>query len=608
MKRLHLLIALLAALALPGLVQASLFDRLSGGSDGPLDVDEAYVFSGVEEAPGRYRLHWSIEDGYYLYRDKVKLLTPEGVELVELQPAPAKQKEDPLFGNVWVYYHEAVINARLQAVGGLPAGATLTVEYQGCWEGGICYPPVRKPLQLGPVPEEAAVFEVAAAMPVTAPAGSGFSLTDQAQFSNALAGGSLWVTLGLFFLAGLALAFTPCVLPMIPILASVIAGQGAQVTPRRSFLLALVYVLAMSLTYTLAGVFAGVFGENLQVALQTPWVIVLFTLVFVALAGAMFGFYQLQVPQSLQNSLNRISRSQQGGHMTGVAVMGFLSALIVGPCVAAPLAGALIYIGQSGDPLLGGAALFVLSLGMGVPLLLVGASAGSLLPRAGAWMNRVKSGFGVVLLLMAVWMLDRIVATEVTMILTGIVLVITACYLHALDGLPAGASGWQRLGKGVGLLLLIYGGSLLVGVAAGNRSMLYPLQGMAASAQSKAGSAELDFATVTSMEGLTPLLARAQAEGRPVMLDFYADWCVSCKELEAFTFADAEVQAQLKRFDLVRVDVTAHDDASKALYKRFSIIGPPALIFFDQAGDELVSKMVIGVPGTQRFAAHLAEI
>ncbi|WP_210395286.1 protein-disulfide reductase DsbD [Motiliproteus sediminis] len=607
MKRLYLLLTLLCTLAASSLAGASLLDRLSGSQDGPLDVDQAYIFSGVEEAPGRYRLHWAIEDGYYLYRDKVKLLTPEGVALAEMRAAPAEQKDDPLFGQVWVYYHEAVVEARFEAAGGVPDGAALVVEYQGCWEGGICYPPVRKTLELGAVPVEAAQFQNSVAEAASV-GNQGFSLTDQARFSDALAGGGLWVTLGLFFVAGLALAFTPCVLPMIPILASVIAGQGAQVTPRRSFVLALVYVLAMSLTYTLAGVFAGVFGENLQAALQTPWVIVLFALVFVLLSGAMFGFYQLQVPQSVQNRLNRLSRSQQGGQLSGVAVMGFLSALIVGPCVAAPLAGALIYIGQSGDPLLGGAALFALSLGMGVPLLLVGASAGSLLPRAGGWMNQVKNGFGVVLLLMAVWMLDRIVATEITMLLTGVILVVTACYLHALDGLPADASGWYRLGKGVGLLMLIYGGALLVGVAAGNRSMLYPLQGVGVAVNGERASPELEFATVTSMEGLQPLLEQARTDSRPVMLDFYADWCVSCKELEAFTFADADVQKQLQRFELVRVDVTAHDDAAKALYKRFNIIGPPALIFFDSAGEELLSKMVIGVPGTRQFAGHLAEI
>ncbi|HEY5717019.1 MAG TPA: protein-disulfide reductase DsbD [Motiliproteus sp.] len=599
MKQLKAATLFLLMLVCSAAVQASLFDRIAGQNSGPMDVNEAYRFSAVEQAPGHYRLHWAIEDGYYLYRDKIKVLTPDGVELASMQAAPAKQKDDPLFGQVWVYYHEALVNIGLESASG--ASGELKVEYQGCWEGGVCYPPVMQSVTLGPIPVQAPALTTAEA------AGTeGFSLTDQTRFSAALAGGDLWLTLSLFFVAGLALAFTPCVLPMIPILASVIAGR---VGTTRSFAMAVVYVLAMSLTYTVAGVFAGLFGENLQAALQADWVIVLFSLIFVLLSGAMFGFYQLQMPQAMQNGLNRLSRHQQGGHFTGVAVMGVLSALIVGPCVAAPLAGALIYIGQSGDPVLGGAALFVLSLGMGVPLLFVGASAGRLLPKAGAWMEQVKSGFGFVLLLMAVWMLDRILPPAATMVMVGALLVIAAMFLHALEALPEQAGGARRLGKGLGLLLLIYGGSLLVGAAAGNSSLLYPLKGLGGSGS---GMAEADtmprFTTVTSLEELQPILDQSQASGTPVMLDFYADWCVSCKELETFVFADAGVQEQLGRFALVRVDVTAHDDAAKALYQQYSLIGPPALIFYDVAGTLQTQKTIIGVPGNAEFAAHLAGI
>lgn len=605
MKNLRIVLVLLLSLVGSAVAQASLFDRLSGDAAGPLEVEKAYRFSAVEEAPGRYRLHWAMEDGYYLYRDKIKVLTPDGVKLVEMRAAPAKQKDDPLFGQVWIYYHEAVVDIRLQSA--TAAGGEMQVEYQGCWDGGVCYPPVSKTVALGPMPATAAPFDEpeSAAPVVTKPQ---FSLTDQAQFSAALAGDSLLLTLGLFFAAGLALSLTPCVLPMIPILASVIAGQGEHATTGRSFFLALVYVLAMSFTYTIAGVMAGLFGENLQAALQAPWVIVLFSLVFVVLAGAMFGFYQLQMPQSVQNGLNRLSRSQQGGHLSGVVVMGVLSALIVGPCVAAPLAGALIYIGQSGDPLLGGSALFVLSLGMGVPLLLVGASAGGLLPKAGGWMNQVKYGFGVVLLLMAVWMLDRILPVEATMLMTGALLVVTAIFLRALDGLPDGASGWRRVGKGLGLLLLIYGGSLLIGAAAGNRSLLYPLKGVGFAAATSAQEAAPEFVTVTSLAALQPLLDQSRATQTPVMLDFYADWCVSCKELETFVFNEGGVQQQLRRFTLVRVDVTAHDAAAKELYQRYSIIGPPALIFYDQAGELQGGRTIIGVPGARQFAEHLMGI
>tara|TARA_R110001583_G_scaffold17766_1_gene71653 strand:+ start:3466 stop:5304 length:1839 start_codon:yes stop_codon:yes gene_type:complete len=592
-------------LSLTGPAQASVFDKLISSNDGPLPVDQAYQLSVRSLGEGVYRLHWLIEEDYYLYRDKIKLKPTESIEVVEVRYPTSVQKKDPLFGDVEVYYHEVELFVRLQSTAQTGVDGLLGIEYQGCWEGGICYPPVEKSEPLTQVPLLAAGLP--GLVETAQPADFELSLTDPKQFIDQLSSGNLWLTLGLFFLAGLALSLTPCVFPMIPILAGVIAGQGEQVTTRKAFVLSLVYVLSMSLTYTLIGVLAGLFGENLQASFQNPWIISIFSGLFVVLSLSMFGFYQLQVPASFQNALNRVSRSQQGGHLLGVAIMGFLSALIVGPCVAAPLAGALVYIGQTGDPVLGGLALFTLSMGMGSPLILIGCSAGKLLPKAGAWMNVVKQVFGVALLLLAVWMLDRIVPAVVTQILLAVVLLGCAVFLHALDRFEQGAGAAVRLGKALGLLLLIYSVMLLIGAASGQGSLLQPLQGLGGRAVASTPES-VTFTKVTSIEQLDPLLEQAKLRQSPVMLDFYADWCVSCKELEFYTFADTAVINKLRGFVTIKVDVTANDAAAKALYQRYGIIGPPALVFYDRAGTLQSAKMLVGVPDPESFVVHLNGI
>ncbi|MFT5722028.1 MAG: thiol:disulfide interchange protein DsbD [Motiliproteus sp.] len=603
-------------LSLAGVANASVFDTLIASGDGPLPVDRAYQLSFSALGQGVYRLHWLIEPGYYLYRDKIKLKPSEGLEVVEVRYPESTQKADPLFGDVAVYYHEAELLVRVQSTAEARIDGSLGVEYQGCWDGGVCYPPVNKTEALIQVPPQAAAFPALnntedaaedAAEPSRPAPDFELSLTDPSQVLEQLASGNLWLTLGLFFLAGLALSLTPCVFPMIPILAGVIAGQGEHITTRKAFGLSLIYVLSMSLTYTIIGVLAGLFGENLQASFQNPWIISVFSGLFVVLSLSMFGFYRLEVPASFQNALNRVSRSQQGGQLLGVAIMGLLSALIVGPCVAAPLAGALVYIGQTGDPVLGGLALFVLSLGMGLPLILIGGSAGKLLPRAGAWMNVVKQVFGVALLLLAVWMLDRIVPGVVTQVLLASILLGCAVFMGALDRLESSASAVLKLGKALGVLMLIYAVMLLIGSATGQGSLLRPLQALAA-AGSKTTSARVTFTDVTTLAQLEPLLEQAKLRRSPVMLDFYADWCVSCKELEAYTFADPEVAAKLSGFVTIRVDVTANDAASKALYRRYGIIGPPALVFYDRAGIQQTGAMLVGVPEPEFFVEHLSSI
>ena len=600
--------------------QANFFNSF-GSSNGPIDVEEAFVLSS-SATNGELTLRWQMPDDYYLYRDKVSLELPEGITLADRQFGPAELKSDPLFGDVFVYYHEAQLSLRLIASPEVLAAveaapAQFAVTYQGCWDGGLCYPPVTKQVDLDPsalLSSDAAAELIATrtnsvpGLSVSSDQASASSVapqSEQSYFSDVLKGKSLWVVLALFFVAGLALSFTPCVFPMLPIISSLIAGQG-KVTWLRAFALSWVYVLSVAITYTAMGVLAGMLGANLQALFQAPWLIVAFSLVFVALSLSMFGLYELQVPSSIQSRLAQVSGSQQGGQVLSVAVMGVLSALIVGPCMAAPLAGALLYISETGDPLLGGAALFSMSLGMGVPLLVVGTSAGSLLPKAGAWMSAVKAGFGVALLLMAVWMLSRILPFSVTVLL--VVLILTVACVWAIF-FTAHTGAFAKLAKGVLVLVLVYTMALFAGLLAGQPHLLNPLKAFTSGgpAQLTQGPA-LEFHEVTTPEQLDALLAQAKGDKRAVMLDFYADWCISCIELEQVTFKDPAVVSALSPLTLIRVDVTANDEASKALYQRYTVMGPPALIFVDQEGNERKDMMLVGTLSAQALVNHLGYL
>ncbi|MBU2478824.1 MAG: protein-disulfide reductase DsbD, partial [Gammaproteobacteria bacterium] len=382
-------------------------------------------------------------------------------------------------------------------------------------------------------------------------------------------------------------------------------GEG--LTTRRAFMLSLVYVLAMALTYTVAGVIAALFGENLQAAFQNPWILSSFAAVFVLLALSMFGFYDLQMPAALQSRLSALSNRQQGGTLVGVAVMGFLSALIVGPCVAAPLAAALLVIGQTGDTVLGGSALFALSMGMGTPLLAIGTGAGKLLPRAGGWMNAVKAVFGVLLLAVAIWMLERILPAAVSMTLWAALLITSAVYMGALEKLDVDATGWHKLWKGVGLILLVQGVLVLAGVAAGSNDVLQPLRGAAltGNASTTQAATSLDFQRIKSVDDLNQAITQANRQGKTVMLDFYADWCTECHRMEKNTFRNADVLNALGNAVALQADVTANDDTDKALLQHFKLIGPPAILFFDNNGQELGRHRVVGYMDPETFSAHV---
>jgi len=612
---LMILLVLAAAGAGPAAAQSDL-----------MQPEEAFQPEAEAVGPDRVRITWDVADAYYLYRDKLDLevVAPGGASVAGIEKPPGKEKYDKTFDErLQVFRGEAQLTARLEGLGGADQ-VTVKAHYQGCADAGVCYPPQTADFDLTLPAAEAAAAAGGGGDGATAGgdasatadgAGAQGPASEQTRFASALEAGG-WTVVGVFFLAGLALAFTPCIFPMIPILSGIIVGQGGEgtgMTKSRAFVLSLAYVLGVAVTYAALGVIAGATGAAIQAALQDPWVIGAFAAVFVALALSMFGFYDLQLPASLQTRLQESQQNLGRGSVVGTLVMGVLSALIVGPCVAPPLAGALIYIGQTGDMALGGLSLFVMSLGMGVPLLVVGTTAGSVMPRAGGWMNSVKYVFGVLLLGVAIYLLSRILPYPVSLLLWGILLVVSGIYMGAFDRLDAEVAGWRRLWKGLGIVLVILGTLELVGGVTGAQDPLRPLAKVtAASGGDGGGSAEahLAFQRVADRDELQAVIDDAAAADRPVMLDFYADWCVECVRYERTTFQNPEVARVLERHEvkLVQVDVTEQSQAHKALQRHFNIIGPPAIMFYNRDGEELKKSRVAGYMDGAAFVEHVGKV
>jgi thiol:disulfide interchange protein DsbD len=535
---------------------------------------------------------------YYLYRDRISfsMADPPTASVASVSLPKGEPKADPTFGTVQVYHQpfEAII--ALRQVGVLDQ-VQLRASYQGCNEPlGVCYPPIEKTVTV-------ALPAAAGSLPVqvgAAPAPPAADPADADRVHELFTRSSRWVLVAAFFGFGVLLAFTPCMLPMIPILSGIIVGHGPNMTRRHALGLSAVYVLAMAITYALAGVAAGLAGSLLSAYLQSPWVLGSFAAIFVLLALSMFGLYELQLPTAFQTRLAAVSGRIKGGKAIGAFLMGVLSAVIVGPCVAAPLAGALLYISQTHDVVLGGAALFAMAIGMGVPLLAVGTATGSLLPKAGAWTESVKRVFGVSMLAVAVYTVAPVIPVVVQQLLWAALLIVPAVFLHALDPLPPHAPGFRRLFKGVGVLALLAGAALMVGALSGHREILQPLAGFRGGDRTE--RKELSFQPVQTNAELDARLAAAR--GRPVMLDFWAEWCVSCKEMDQFTFSDPRVQTYLKDTVLLRADVTANNEEHRALLARFRLFGPPGIVFFDAAGRELPFR-VIGYQPADQFLASL---
>jgi len=587
----------------------------SGTGDQQEDIlrpDEAFVLTTTITDANHVKASWRIADGYYLYQDKFRFKIASGPAHVDTDKVvvPRGQvKTDPSFGSVEVIHNGLEVDIPVIRDGAADAPLSMLIRYQGCKENSVCYPPIKKTI---PLILNAAVpaAEAAEAAPPPAPAVESQNkppLSEQDAITQQLASGGLLLNIAAFFGFGLLLSLTPCIFPMIPILSGLIIGtQGEKSTPLKGFSLSVSYVFAMALTYALAGVVAAMINFNLQAASQNIWVISAFSLLFILLALSMFGFYDIQLPSSLQSRLTNMSNSQEGGRLAGAFIMGSLSAIIVGPCVAPPLAGALLYISQTGNKLLGGLALFSLGIGMGVPLLIIGTSAGTLLPRAGMWMENIKKIFGVILIGVAIWFLSRIVPPMVEMYLWASLLVVTAVYLGALDQLAPTAT-WGRFWKGIGIVMLVYGIVLVIGASGGSETLIKPLAGLSGiqTNVSQGGEKSLQFKSIKGLDELQAELDKANKEGKTVMLDFYADWCVSCKEMEAYTFPDPKVRSALQQVVLLRADVTDNDDIDQALMNQYQIFGPPAILFFGTDTQEKKAYRLVGFLKADAFLDHI---
>ena len=571
-------------------VLAALGAEQVGGSKFP-PPDEVFHFK-AEPGAHRIRLAWTIRKGFYLYRSRIHVRALSGTAIGALTLPAGMVKVDPYFGREQIYRNAVTGElAVLRGTAAAPGDASLAVTYQGCADAGLCYPPITKTVTVGLPPGAAAATPgpaLAAAAPAADPPAAAAPVPDaavasQTRFAGLVRSGNLLVMLGAFYLAGLALAFTPCCLPMIPILSALIAG-GRTPGTGRSLLLAGAYVLGMAFTYTLAGIAAAAAGGEIQAAFQQPWILGAFAALLALMGLAMLGLFALQMPAALQTRLAEFSSRRTAGTLGGVAAMGALSALIITTCVAPALVGALAVIGQSGQMARGGAALFALSIGMGTPLLAVGASAGRLLPKAGPWMGLVKKLFGAMMLAVAVWMLARLASGRVTL---------------ALWALPALAAAWALVSEAhhlrhgrwptrtAGALALAYALALLTGAALGGTSPIAPLR-------LTGGAPALRFTALRSVADLQRDVRRAAARHETVMVDFYADWCTSCKEMEATTFTDPAVRRALAHTMLLRADVTSNDAADQALLKYFGIYGPPTIAFYDRHGHEQRRERVVG--------------
>lgn len=566
------------------------FGRATANGDS-LPAEQAFVPSVTALDPFTLAVRWDIAPGYYLYRkDFAVTHAGQAIQPGSLQLPDGVMEADPEFGDTEVYYDAVVI--RVPFTRATPAAQTVpvTLAYQGCKKGSICYPPATVTLDVS--------LPVASATDLPPPPQS-----EQDRLFGVVADASLPTVMMVFLGLGLLLAFTPCCLPMVPILSGIIAGQGDNVTTARSFWLSLSYVLGMAFTYTVAGAVVGAVGGQIQAALQTPLVLGFVALLFVGLSLAMFGLYELQMPAAIQTRLSAIGGK---GGFIGTAIMGAISALVVSTCVAPPLVAALAVIAQTGDVARGAFALFALSMGMGIPLLVFGTSAGKLLPKAGPWMNTVKGVFGLMLLGLAIWMLDRVLPAQIIMLLWAALAVFAGIWLGALTGVGDNPKPSRLFGKGTGVLALVYGVVLFVGALSGSSNPLQPLDRL-----TSGGAVEehaLPFTLVKTVADFEAARTAAAAEGKHLMLDFYADWCVSCKEMEAWTFTDAAVQSALADTVLIQADVTANDAADQALLEHFGIFGPPTIVFYDRAGNEVTGQRVVGYMATDDFLTHLSYV
>lgn len=563
----------------------------------PLPADQAFTLR-ASRAAGSVRLEWSIAPGYYLYRDKIRVASPDAEAVQAVLTGQAVSKNDPTFGSTEIYLSQAEATISKEAAQQI-SGSTLVVTYQGCQDGGICYPPITRHIGLSSlqITDSEAPPAVASSGEWQAPAatpGGSIALaaeSDGGIVAALLKNGGITLMLGSFLLFGMALAFTPCVFPMYPILAGVLTRSGGDLSPMRGFTLSAVYVLAMASAFGLLGIAAAWSGQNLQMALQSPVAVGAVSLLFVALALSMFGFYELQLPSRWINVLGGASQGNRSS-LASASALGFTSALIVGPCVTAPLAGALLYIAQTGDVMIGAAALFALGIGKGIPLIVFGTIGPKALPKAGAWMESVKKGFGFVFLAYAVWMVSRIIPAEYALALWALLLIGSGVYLGAFDGLPHDAPNRRRAGKAMGLAASVYGIILALGAASGSGDPLRPLASFVQRGAPAAETGEGTFANAASKAQLSERIA--SASGRPSLLYVTADWCITCNVIERAVLPDAAVKSRLAGFNLVKIDVSDNTPVQQQMMQSLRVVGPPTMIFVDAKAREVPGSRLIG--------------
>jgi len=592
--------------------------------DEVLDPDVAFQFNAEQVDGNTVKATWQIAKDHYMYRDKFifEIIDGAGVVVGKAALPPGETKHDQFFGELKVFHN--FVSATIPLGAKKDSAAKLRITYQGCAEiTGICYPPIKKVVDVN-VKAGGVTAAASGATPIPAPmpAAGNTSTPSETKFVSqqdkstmVLASKDMLQIVIFFFLGGLALAFTACMYPMIPILSSIIVGHGENITTKKAFGLSLLYVESMAITFAIMGglvaAFAG--GINLQASFQSPWILIPFSILFVALAFSMFGFYNIQMPASLQGKLSQLSNNQKGGSLIGVAIMGVLSALIIGPCAGPVVIGALAFAAKEGDIIHGFIAMLVLGNGLGLPLLIVGTSGGKLLPKAGTWMDIVKYGAGVILLAIALLFLERIsfMPAVAIMSLWAVLLITVGVYLGALEPIKDGASGWRKLWKGLGLVAMLYGAIVMLGGLTGARNFNDPLHGsklLGGGGGSTQAHTETSFKRIKTVSDLKREIAAAKAQGKYVMLDFYADWCTYCKTFEDYVFSDPKVQNLLKDFVLLQADVTKYDDKDKALQKYTSVIAPPAILFYKPDGIESRQYRIVGAMNAKQFIDRVNKV
>lgn len=589
------------------MAQNSIFDisnnSLFSNDDEFLKVDEAFIFNFYQQG-NTLNITFDVEPGYYLYRHQFKI-SGKGATFSELELPKGIEHEDEFFGVQQIYTEQLNFTVHIKEAA---EGATFTVRYQGCAKKGLCYPPESKSIELSKVSKNSSTNAniltalgsepdaIATTSAAKINAGQAVK-SEQHQLVDMLKQDSLWLTLAAFFVGGLLLSFTPCVFPMYPILTGIIVGQGKQLTNKKAFSLSFIYVQGMAITYTLLGVVVALAGAKFQAAFQHPIVLISLSVLFIFLALSMFGVFNLALPASWQNKLNNLSNKQKGGSITGVLMMGVISGLVASPCTTAPLTGALLYISQTGDIVLGASALYALSLGMGLPLLVLGSSGGKLLPKAGAWMNVIKNIFGLLLLAVPIFLLERLIPELASQLLWAALILASASYFYVANQNSTSDKGfWYGVRSLVIFLMLFFGATFAY-------QAIMPENHTLTSTSSKAHP---EFEQVSSLAQLKSVVARANQNGQTVMVDLYADWCIACKEFEKYTFVEPEVQQALSNTLWVQIDMTEFDSKENSeIAKYYNILGLPSILFFDLQGVELSKQRTTGFMGAKEFAAHI---